>query len=425
MSSIKHHFKHFYGNVTNSIAFYPSVISFFFILAAIIMLFLEKEGSFGFLREHFSFLFIDNVETARVILATLIGGIFSLTVFSFSMVMVLLNQASTNFSPRLLPGLISDKRNQIVLGIYIGSLVYNILILIAVLPTINNITGIGLSVFLGIVMGIFCLGFFVFFIHTISTSIQINTILKETFDKAKRNLEEAILEDTGEWIYDLPSTHDWNEILTTESGYLQNIDSKELLSFINQEKTDLIVALNKGLYVLNSMPLFYTSKSCEKDSINKVRSVFIIDKSLDIHTNFLLGIRYITEVGVKALSPAVNDPGTAISTLDYLAELFLLRLKIKDYKKFVAEDQNHYLIIPEVPFEILLHDTLSAYRTYGKHDFNLMHKLQSFLLYLKKEVSATSPYKKCIQNQLSVLVEEYESSIKNTGDLSILKQQLG
>ena len=425
MASVKHHFKHIYGNVTNSIAFYPSVISFFFILAAIFMLFFEKNGAFDFLHKHLSFLFIDNVETARVILATLIGGIFSLTVFSFSMVMVLLNQASTNFSPRLLPGLISDKRNQIVLGVYIGSLVYNILILIAVLPTINNLTGIGLSVFIGIVMGIFCLGFFVFFIHTISTSIQINTILKETFDKAKRNLEKSILEDTGEWIYDLPSTSDWNQTLTTESGYLQNIDLTELLSFLNQQKTNLILAPCKGLYVLNSMPLFYTNKSFEEDTINKVMSVFIIEKSLDIHTNFLLGIRYITEVGVKAMSPAVNDPGTAISTLDYLAELFLLRLKIKDYKKIVTEDKNHYLIIPEVPFEILLHDTLAAYRTYGKHDFNLMHKLQSFLLFLNKEVSVISPYKKCIENQLSVLAEEYESSIKNTRDLFILKKQLG
>lgn len=424
MFSLNNNFNRIYGNVTNSIAFYPSIISAFFILFAALMLYLEKGGIFNFLRDHFSILFIDNLETARVILATLISGIITLTVFSFSMVMVLLNQASTNFSPRLLPGLISDKRNQGVLGIYIGSLVYNIFVLISIKPTQNNFTGIGLSVLIGILMGILCLGFFVFFIHTISTSIQINNILTKTFKKAKSNLEDSLNDDQGEWTNDCPDIASWKTVYTSESGYYQHTEKENLINYLEKEKTNLIVALRKGLYILKAMPLVYVEKNGEKKSAEDIRKMFNINKSIDVNTNYLLGIKHLTEVGVKAMSPGINDPGTAISTLDYLAELFQLRLKIKDYKKYFSEDHKYYLIIPEVPFENLLHDTLAAYRTYANHDFNLVQKLQSFLLYLRKEAPDGSSYKTSINNQLVVLQETYMSSISNKQDLDILKKQL-
>jgi uncharacterized membrane protein len=392
---------------------------------ALVMLYFERRGRFDFLREHLSILFIDNPETARVIIATLIGGIFSLTVFSFSMVMVLLNQASTNYSPRLLPGLISDKRNQGVLGIYIGSLIYNILVLISILPTDNEFSASGLSVFIGIVMGIFCLGMFVFFIHTISTSIQVNNILRKAFEKARKNIQELIEEKDGEWVNDLDEKVSWKSIGASESGFYKNIDIYNVLNFLEKSKISLKIAAHKGLFIMQSMTMVYIEKDCGALVEKDIKKKILLDRSIDMYMNYLLGIRYIAEVGIKAMSPGINDPATAISTLDYLAELFRIRLKIRDYKKYYTRDKNHFLIIPEVPFNNLLHDTLSAYRTYCKHDFNLVQKLQSFLLYLEKECTDNYHYKECISNQLEILQNTYSSTITNKTDLEILQKQLG
>ena len=94
-----------YLDIISSIAFYPTLITFSMFMLALALLSWEDNDATKWLIERHPYFVITNADTARTILGALIGGIISLTVFSFSMVMVLLNQASSNFSHRLLPGL--------------------------------------------------------------------------------------------------------------------------------------------------------------------------------------------------------------------------------------------------------------------------------------------------------------------------------
>ena len=105
-------------HLKDKIAFYPSIIALFGILLAYFMLFLEEKGITKYLLEYIPDVVVNNTETSRSLLTTFIGGLISIMVFSFSMVMILLNQASSNFSPRLLPELISNRRHQLILGFY-------------------------------------------------------------------------------------------------------------------------------------------------------------------------------------------------------------------------------------------------------------------------------------------------------------------
>ena len=105
-----------FNNLTGKIGFYPSLFAFGGLCLGFIMLYAESQGISKFLIENAPKLVINDADTARTLLSTFIGGIISLMVFSFSMVMILLNQASNNYSPRILPGLISNKRHQYVLG---------------------------------------------------------------------------------------------------------------------------------------------------------------------------------------------------------------------------------------------------------------------------------------------------------------------
>ena len=122
--------KQLYRQVIDSIAFYPSLITFSFAVGAILIMWIEEYKVTTWMLENVSFLVVNNTNTARTLLSTFIGGLLSLTVFSFSMVMVALNQAAANFTPRLLPGIISNRRHQIVLGFYIGTILYCIVVLL-------------------------------------------------------------------------------------------------------------------------------------------------------------------------------------------------------------------------------------------------------------------------------------------------------
>ena len=161
-------FKLILVNLTANIGFFPTLFAFGGLVMGFGMLYAESRGVSSFLIEHVPQLVINDADTARTLLSTFIGGIISLMVFSFSMVMLLLNQASSNYSPRILPGLISNKKHQYVLGYYIAVLIYCILILLSVEPTDNKYQLPGFAVIVGIVMSMLVLALFIYFIHSIS-----------------------------------------------------------------------------------------------------------------------------------------------------------------------------------------------------------------------------------------------------------------
>ena len=144
------------------------------------MIFLEHSGLTSWMEDRIpSFLLIKSWDVASSILTTMIGALISLMVFSFSMVMVLLNNAASNYSPRILPGLIADRFHQFVLGIYLGTIIYCIILVINMTPSRPDIPLPGFSVLFGIAMGISCLLLFVLFIHSISESVQVGKNIGE------------------------------------------------------------------------------------------------------------------------------------------------------------------------------------------------------------------------------------------------------
>lgn len=96
-----------YREMINSIGFYPSLLSIAFLTFAVITMSVEYMPIIEKLKSFISVVLVDSAENARTVLSTLAGSIISLTVFSFSMVMVVLNSASASLSPRVVPGLIT------------------------------------------------------------------------------------------------------------------------------------------------------------------------------------------------------------------------------------------------------------------------------------------------------------------------------
>ena len=109
MSGTKPFFRKAYQDIINSIAFYPSLIGLFFFAFAIFIGAIENASWIQGLKDYLSDFLVRDPDNARVILGTVTAGVISLMVFSFSMVMVVLNRASATLSPRVLPGLISIK----------------------------------------------------------------------------------------------------------------------------------------------------------------------------------------------------------------------------------------------------------------------------------------------------------------------------
>ena len=86
----------------------------------------------------------------------------------------------------------------------------------------------------------------------------------------------------------------------------------------------------KGIFVLQGIPFFRSEKKLEEETVKKILSNFNFARPELVADNYLLAFKQITEIIVKAMSPGINDPGTAINGIDYLTELFALRMHKKD-----------------------------------------------------------------------------------------------
>ena len=416
--------KTFFNTIRSKIAFYPSLLAFVGFNLAFLMVWFETMGVSKKLLDYLPQLIIEDGDTVLTLLSACIGGLISMMVFSFSMVMLLLSQASSNFTPRLLPGLISDKNNQIILGTYLATIVYLIFTLFSIEPDDEKYALPGLSILLGIILTLICLGAFIYFIHNMSQSIQINNILDNIFYKSKERLEATInteAKKNNQTLENFPDTSSWHVYKAPKSGYFQNISLRNLIAISEEHDTLLHFTVPKGFFVLKNVPFIKSEKKLDEETIDEIFSNLNFARGELIEDNYVLAFKQIVEITVKAMSPGINDPGTAINAIDYLTELFALRMKKLD-SGVIIKDQKPYLKIEVVSFEELLYNCMASLRTYCKHDPILAQKLVWMLNYLEKQDDvASNAYLTAIANEKKSLLKDVKKATKNKNDFLKVK----
>ncbi|WP_299699592.1 DUF2254 domain-containing protein [uncultured Pontibacter sp.] len=404
--------------IYTSIGFFPTLISLLFFGFAVLMIYYETRGISKQLEDQLPFFIITHGETANMILSTIATGIFSLIVFSFTMVMLVLNQASSNFSPRVIPGLISSKSNQKVLGLYLGTLIYTLVVMVNVRSEHYDTDLPGLAVFVAMCFTFLCLAFFVYFIHSISVAIQIDNILEGIYNTTLNKLKEEIERDEGAELPAIFETGDWRELESSSTGYLQKVDRKAVIEQCKEHDVVLEFMQPLGHFVIKGLPFARVAGNL-KDKELFCRELdsnlsFYQEELADI--NYLYGFKQITESAVKALSPSVNDPGTAIKAIDYLTDLFILRMRLTDEKIFHDQDGTLRLRLDEVSFRELMSVCLGPIRVYGKSDPIILLRLLNLLKNLCHEAKNYPKHQAAITKEAQLMVEDAQETTKNPGD---------
>ncbi|QQX75627.1 MULTISPECIES: DUF2254 domain-containing protein [Aequorivita] len=412
----------FFNTVESKIAFYPTLFAISGFFVAVLMIYLEQHGISREIMDVWPILMVEDGNTALTVLSACLGGLISLMVFSFSMVMLLLSQASNNYSPRLLPGLISDRRHQIILGIYLSTILYNIFILFSIEPSEDKYTLPGFSVLLGIVFTIVCLVAFIYFIHNISQSIQINNILDVIFEYAERRLQGLIESEKGK-TKKFSNTDNWYEYKAGRSGYFQNISIKNILKICDDEETKIYITIPKGLFVLKNSIFLKSEKQLDEKVVNSIISNISFARGELVEDNYILAFKQITEIAVKAMSPGINDPGTAINAIDYLTDLFALRMQKND-NGIIIHKENATLRVAVVTFKELMYNVMASLRTYCKHDPVLVEKLLWMMVYLQKQPAAENNYHKVIKEEMTTLLEQAKNSFDSEWDVLTIDKMI-
>lgn len=362
------HTRKTYNAVIGSIAFYPGIIAIGFLIFSVLMLEIDFSEFGKGVKGRLSWISLRDASTARSIISTIVGGIISLTVFSFSMVMIVLNQAASQMSNRMLTSMIGNRFQQVVLGIYIGTIVYALFLLSTIRDISSGIYVPALSIYLLILITVGDIFLFIYFLHYVTQSVKFETIIDRVHRQTRKacgelytekNVREQIEKNTG-----------GQEIPAPESGYMQEINDKELVAFAVKHKGFLQVRYPVGSFLLcnETVAIFYGAKRLDTEDINQLMTAIDFYSGQPIHKNPYYGFHQLAEVALKALSPGINDPQTAVLSMSVLADLFFYRMKHSPASVFYDDDGISRLQQPVYSFADLFARCYYPIWDYGKND---------------------------------------------------------
>ncbi|MGY3053854.1 putative membrane protein [Pedobacter sp. UYEF25] len=367
----------------NSIAFLPACISVGFLLLAYVMIQFDFSDSGKAFKASLDWLSLKDASTARSICSSIAGGIISLAVFSFSMVMILLNQAASQMSNRILGNLIGNRFQQTVLGFYIGTIVYALFLLSTIRDVNTGIYVPAISTYLLIALTVADIFLFIYFLHYVTQTVKFEIIIKRISKRTEVGLKDTSKPNELPLSFDKPANR--IAIGAYRSGLFQGFDKEDMLRFCVKEDVVIELGVKIGDYVLKGNPLLflYTKNTLQDDFFKKISQLIEISMSRDIDLDSYYGFKQLMEIALKALSPGINDPETGVLALQSIGNLLFCKLESPSEVYVKDKDNMVRIYVRDKSFENLFEECIMPIWDYGKKDrliqtemINLLKQLQ-------------------------------------------------
>jgi uncharacterized membrane protein len=431
--------KNFWKSLISTLWFVPMSLAVCGVILALALV--AVDYSVGDRLGYFPRFFGVETSGSRDMLAIIAGSSITVAGTVFSITIVALTLASTQFSPRILRNFMRDTSNQVVLGVMVGIFAYCII----VLRTIRDSSGGGadgakdfvpsIAIIFGVVLGLVGVGFLIFFIHHVATSIQATIIIsqiaaetiteiEETFPVEEASPPPQMDEKTAENL----AQASWQTVSTNKTGYIQNVDTEQLLNLAR--KHDLILKMQRrvGQFSVKGLPVLqifaYRPNFSLGDNLAKaLRETYDIGTYRTVEGDVAFGLRQIVDIALKALSPAINDTTTVITCIDYLTAILACLAERPSLQSYLFADDKLRLIVERQRFEDFFDLAFNQIRqSAGANVAVILRQLNSINILSKINVRLNCESERrerhdLMQTQAQLLYELAESSIKADADL--------
>ncbi len=322
-------------------------------------------------------------DGAAAVLQTIAGSMITIAGVVFSLTLVALSLASSQFGPRLLRNFMRDTATQLVLGTFIATFLYCLLVLRTIRrAAFANATFVPhLSVTIGVLFAIASLWVLIFFIHHVAVSIQADQLVARVGSELLQSTDRLYPHDRAPTDVG-PSTdrridavvpgvfdREARAVDAPSDGYLQMVDIHALMGVAQAEDTILRVERRTGEYVVSGTPLVmvWPGRLLTDDVADHIRGALVLGSQRAPTQDIEYTILQLVEAAVRALSPGVNDPFTAIAAIDRLGSA-LCRLAVRDSPPTAHLDGEHHLrlLTPQITFPQLMDTAFNQIRDYGR-----------------------------------------------------------
>ncbi|HSL86347.1 MAG TPA: DUF2254 domain-containing protein, partial [Bacteroidales bacterium] len=362
--------------------FIPILMLMITIGSAIGLLYLDSQIQFSH-DNALRYLLPASVDSARSILTIIAGAMIGVAGTVFSITLVVLTLASSQLGSRLVRNFMYDKLNQVVLGSYVSSFVYCLIILSSLKENESFHVVPAISVFVALALAIAGIILLIIFIHHVSMSIQSDNVISDISEAMSKSIRKLFPEEIGHeeekqasCIDSLQQKYALKlEVRCKRSGYLQSIDGQGLMNTAQDNDCIIILHHRPGDFLVQDMVLceVLCNKECDKEVHEKIQDDFIIGKIRTPLQDAEFYIHQMVEVAARALSPGVNDPYTAIVCIDNLTSVmcYLAGVEFPSPYRYDTKDKLR-VITDNHTFSGMLNAAFNQIRQYGEGSPSVM-----------------------------------------------------
>lgn len=380
------------------------------------------------------YFFSGGVDSARSILSTIAGAMLGVASTVFSITLVALTLASSQFGSRLLRNFMHDRLNQFVLGTYIATFIYCLIVLRTVKSGVEFIFVPNISVLFAMLLALGNIFLLIVFIHHIAMSIQADKVVSDISAYVHRNIDTLFPDELGKEkeVEKVPLLEKMKSEFTSKSsvisrstGYLQAINEENLMSIARSQNLLIILDLNPGDFVIEKQELLkvYSDKECEFELIEKLHSPFLFGDRRTPIQDSEFAIHQMVEIASRALSPGINDPYTAITCIDKLTGV-MCKLAGVDFPSRYRFDKEGRLrvVVKPVTFEGILDASFNQIRQFGASVPSVLIRMMESFVHIHAFIQ-NDDQRKALEKHVKMVLETAESSNMNKHDLSDLKSR--
>ncbi|MBD1875005.1 DUF2254 domain-containing protein [Nodosilinea sp. FACHB-131] len=317
---------------------------------------------------------------SRAILSAIAGSMVTVATTAFSITIVALQLASSQFGPRLLRNFMQDTGNQIVLGTFISTFVYSLMVLRTINGVAENEFVPHIAVTCGIGLAIASIGVLIYFIHHSATSIQVDHVISRVGCELDEVIDRLFPKQVGRgasehraepFASEIPANfdHEAAAIQSTSSNYIQAIDTKQLMQIATETNILLQLQRRPGDFVIKGslLALAYPAESGSKKLVKQINDAFVLGSQRTDQQDVEFSINQLVEIAVRALSPGINDPFTAIRCIDQLSAALchLAQKEIPSAYRYDDQDKLRVIAAP-VTFADVTDAAFNQIRQYGQ-----------------------------------------------------------
>jgi uncharacterized membrane protein len=326
---------------------------------------------------------------SRAILSAIAGSMVSVATTAFSITIVALQLASSQFGPRLLRNFMQDTGNQVVLGTFISTFVYSLMVLRTINGVEENEFVPHIAVTCGIGLAIASIGVLIYFIHHSASSIQVDQVIKKVGHDLDHAIDRLFPEKIGHHpakqrqehnITNIPPDFDQEScsIKALNTGYIQAVDDSQLMQIATEKNLLVQIQQRPGRFVVKGCELVrvFPSDKATKQLAASINNAFVFGSQRTEQQDIEFSIDQLVEIAVRALSPGINDPFTAIRCIDQLSAALCHFAQREMPSPYRYDDHNQLRVIAEpIAFADVADAAFNQIRQYGQASVAVMMRL--------------------------------------------------